>query len=211
MTTYPLTNPGFESGQTDWAIWHGDGTPAPEVAIEDAQKGAHPAAIHGGAKSLRLMGRHACWRGGVYRQLDVQPGDLVRLSAYIKAWASANPNAFPHGRDPNVLTDVVVGIDPTGGVDFDSTTVQKNWKGNGGDWSNPAVQIVAQSNRVTIFVGADLGGTRDGKAQWPIAALAAFFDDVEVDVEGAVEPPPPTGGDEWVIEIPAITLKVRRA
>lgn len=203
-----LSNPGFENDFADWATWKGDGVPAPQASIEDTTHGAHPAAIHGGQKSARLMAQYACWRGGFMRQIDVPPGAVVKLSAFIKTWASANPNAFPLERDPNVLTDAMVGIDPMGGVDPDSSSVVQVWKGNSGDWSNPSVQAVAQTSRVTLFIGADLGGTRDGKAQWPVAALAAFIDDVAVEVVGDGVPTP--GGEEWVIEIPAFTVKVRR-
>ncbi len=143
--------------------------------------------------------------------LDVQPGSTVRLTAWAHAWS--NNSGGPPGQedDPGWSEDAGfecfyaaegteglssdlenftfrVGIDPTGGVDPDAPTVV--W-GEGVHVYNcfhevPAVQVEAQSRRVTVFLHS--------QAQWEFKHNHAYWDDVElsvVDADGGED------GSDW--------------
>lgn len=161
MTT--LTE-GFEGATPAMRVWKGNNTPAPVLNRESIGAGAHPAAIHSGVASLRASFASVCWRGGWTTTIAVPVGTLVKVSMWARAWASESPNTFPLNRNADVRTDGGIIVDPTGGDDPDLSSNVKSWVGLADGWKQIFCQAVATQPRVTIFVGVDMGDTRNGNA-----------------------------------------------
>ena len=52
----------------------------------------------------------------------------------------------------------------------------------GDNWQTISADDFALAGRVTVFVGADLGGLAIGQCQWPLMNMTAFVDAVTLDV-----------------------------
>jgi hypothetical protein len=197
----------FEEGFPGWTFSIVAGRP--KLSLE------HNPAVSIGGPSLHMTGTHQCYRAYAWRQMAVPVGTRVAASIKGKSWTSSNPNAFPSQHDSNVLADAMVGVDLSGGDNPESSGVVHQWVGLTGpqDWKSATVTGVAQWNTITVFIGVDIGGTRNGSAQWPIAALHGWLAELTVDVEtGAPQPPPPTepppSVKRWTIRVPAFDVVV---
>jgi len=175
-----LLNPGFEQGSANWTVFNVRSQNI-ESNAERLSLGASPAAVNSGDASLRIVGRWTCWRGGVFQTVSVPRFTRLRFSASSIAWANQSDNfSLPH--DNNVYTRLEVGIDPDGGTDADVTGIR--WAGRDGtkDWRRVSVDAVALADRVTVFVLADMGGVGQGRCNWALPFMLAFFDDASLTV-----------------------------
>ena len=168
-----------------------------EPMIRGISRTEDPLRVHHEHAALEIVGSYRPYDAGVLQQVDVEPGTTVRLSAWAHAWSNSregpergNPlwsegPGFECGfqrADDGVPNDDAdwrnftfwLGIDPTGGVDPEADTVM--W-GEGAHIYNcfaevPAVQVEAQSRRVTVFLRS--------WAQWPFEHNQAYWDQVEL-------------------------------
>ncbi|MFH1084976.1 MAG: SdrD B-like domain-containing protein [Chloroflexota bacterium] len=180
-----VPNPSFEEGfstrgasqvnvANGWTPFWQDGpnqdagyNRRPEFQAEDGARFGRDRIHEGnwGQKWFTVYGTH---NAGVYQQINVPNGSVVRLSAWAQVWSSAKDN-------PKVSNDgaynLYVGIDPTGGTNFAAPAVV--WSAPSGTldkWVELAVQARAQSGRVTVFLR--------GEAQFRLKHNDAYFDDV---------------------------------
>lgn len=190
--TLTLKNPGFEQGLADWIPFTTLGSSL-EFNVERLSQGASQYVVREGDASLRVKGRWQCWIAGYYQVVSAPIGTRLKFSVHVMTWGRDADNVnLP--RDPNLYSWVWAGIDPLGGTDAKNTRV--NWSGKAGpdgftDFPDPAVrefsepvvvESVALTNRVTVFIRADLGARPDGGCVWPYASMLAFFDEAKLEV-----------------------------
>jgi hypothetical protein len=190
-------NPGFEDGFTERGAgevtvangWHpfwqagpfeADGyNRRPEYKGEDAARFGRRR-VRSGNWSQKLFNTYATHHAGIWQQISVTPGSLVTLSAWGQAWSSEESDP---GHSRNGKYEMSVGIDPTGGTDFNSGNIV--WSPRNGtldQWVQMSVQARAQGGTVTLFLRGD--------AEYRLKHNDAYFDDVCVTL--AAPPPPPT-------------------
>lgn len=121
--------------------------------------------------------------GVMYQQFQVNQGSNI----YAIAWAMGKGDGA-HG--------MVVGIDPNGGVDFNSQNVVwgKWWSTDVPDWIEGAwakieVESIAQSNMITVFLRTTARIANSN---------AAHFDEFVLESEGEVLPPVTGGIQDYI-------------
>ena len=157
----------------------GDGfNKRPEYQPEDAARFGRRR-VHEGNWAQKWMTTFATHHGGMYQQVNVPPGSTVRFSAWAQAWSSSKD-------DPSYSVDgayaMSIGIDPTGGTDFNSGNVVwsgKQWSLD--QWVQLGVETVAKAGTVTLYLRGD--------AEWRVKHNDAYFDEICVTFQA---PPPPT-------------------
>lgn len=178
-----LVNGDFEDG---WYYWHGNPTKhvpegwtpffAPwerEPEFKRAMGELFPDRVYEGNSAAQWFNNYGVGTGGLYQQVQVQSGSAVTFAAEVQAWSSMQDN-------PALQTGgsywTWVGIDPTGGGDWNADTVKWSLGVKHGpppdlgsyEWAYQAVGTTAQENVVTVFV--------KGRGEW-----AAKHNDCQVD------------------------------
>ena len=163
-----LVNPGFEEGFSDrgagevsiangWFPWWQDGPGQadgyrrrPEYKPEDANRYG-TRRIHSGTFAQKQFNTYSTHHAGIYQQVQVPAESKLTFSCWVQIWSSQDPN--PDGiKDPGNYR-VYVGIDPTGGTDWNSPNVV--WSQPCMDyntWIRPEVQAVAKAGTITVFL-----------------------------------------------------------
>lgn len=194
-----------------WVVWfrHDPGTwDQPES--RDAWDYVDEHRVHSGRKGYLIFTFYRKHDAGLMQQVHVQPGTRLRLTAWAHAWSNCQgrPNTDDPrwsegpGHGPGFLLEgdepptdspgtaddwrnftFYVGIDPTGGTNPFADTVV--W-GRGAHIYNeyaqvPPVEAVAQGDTVTVFLRS--------KTLWPFKHNDAYWDDAELVIVGAEEPP----------------------
>jgi len=187
-----LQNPGFDSGTNSWNGW----TYQIEVMQEGTKKvpdldQSYYAPTFGtdsqrdreqGSGAGKVDGQQdRKFRAGFYQTVSVQAGSRVRFSV----WGSS----FCQLRDNTRCTIFLrAGIDPNGGTDWQSGSVQ--WIDKFYSTSEKYVQLtsaevtVGGSGNVTVFTW--------GESQYPSLYQAAYFDDASLVVTAAAPAAAPT-------------------
>ncbi len=163
-----LLNPGFEDGYSDrgagevsvangWHPWWQDGprqeegfNRRPEYKPESAQIHTYRR-IHSGNWAQKLFTTFSTHNAGVLQQVSVPVGSQLNFSAWVQVWSSSY-------YDPTSVTDpgnyrVSVGIDPTGGTDWNSPNVvwsEPRMEYN--TWLRLEVRSQARAGTVTVFL-----------------------------------------------------------
>lgn len=139
--------------------------PAPEVEF--------------GNKCVGIHTTSASHDGVLYKTLSVQSGETVKATAQAMGKGDG-----AHG--------MVLGIDPTGGTDFQSSDVVwgKWWSTDEPDWIEGAwaqieAEAIASSSSITVYLRTNARYANSN---------AAHFDEVSVSVDGGGTTPPPSGG-----------------
>lgn len=189
-----LPNAGFEGGFTargaiqvvvanSWEPFWQEGpfqedgyNRRPEYQPEDASRFGRRR-VREGNFAQKWSSVYATHHGGIYQRISVTPNSLVTVRAWAQAWSSS-------GDDPAVSVggnyQLSVGIDPTGGTDWNSPNVVWSPRSNLLDqWVELSVQARAQGGAVTIYLRGD--------AEFRLKHNDAYFDDVCV----TVVPPTP--------------------
>lgn len=189
-----LANAGFEGGFTSrgapqvvvansWEPFWQEGpfqeegyNRRPEYQPEDASRFGRRR-VREGNFAQKWFSVYATHHGGIYQRIRVVPQSLVTVRAWAQAWSSS-------GDDPSVSVggnyQLSVGIDPTGGTDWNSPNVVWSPRSNVLDqWVELSVQARAQGDTVTIYLRGD--------AEFRLKHNDAYFDDVCV----TVVPPTP--------------------
>ncbi len=176
-----------------------DGYRRPETKIIQRQPPyLDPLRIHTGNQAWLCFTFYGIHDAGLYQRVEgVEPGTLLRASAWAHAWSSQDDD--PHtstgvGAGPFFRLESEeassdqqnftfrVGIDPTGGTDPWAESVV--W-GEGAHIYNiyaqvPAVEVEAQGTAVTLFLRSSV--------LWRFKHCDAYWDTVEL---VSVAPPPP--------------------
>lgn len=189
----------------------------PEVT--HMHKSQYPRRVCEGKKAIKLFTFHKRHDAGLMQQVAVEPGVRLKLSAMAHAWSNHNDLdgyewcaddglcsagvgqeiAFiSEGEAPELCGDpwsdaiqnftFRLGVDPTGGTNPYADTVVWGW---GAHIYNefapvPEVEVVAEAEMVTVFLHS--------KTLFAFRHNDAYWDDVELTVEGETPPPPPPGG-----------------
>ncbi len=175
-----LTNPGFEepyyriatqegggaiaTGWTAW--WYND--PGPDYSVpeyEIAPISRDPYRVHSGAAAQQIFRPSVLWKAGVYQRVEVPANARLRFSAFVHTWATfcikrtneeGKKEDYCDPRDSNVgnanPSYLRVGIDPTGGEDWQSPSIVWSPEYNIHDnYEQIAVEATAQGSTVTVF------------------------------------------------------------
>ncbi|MBC7235460.1 MAG: hypothetical protein H5T69_06425 [Chloroflexi bacterium] len=152
----------------------------PEYKGEDASRFGRRR-VRSGNWSQKMFNTYATHHAGLWQQISVPAGSVVTLSAWGQAWSS-------EADDPAISKkgqyQMSVGIDPTGGTDFNSPNVVWSPRSSALDqWVELKVQARAQAGTVTLYLRGD--------AEWRMKHNDVYFDDVCVNVIRPTAPPPP--------------------
>jgi cell division septation protein DedD len=177
-------NPSFEDGFTErgagqvkiangWQPFWQEGpgqqdgyNRRPEYGPEDGQRYGYKR-IHDGNWGQKWFTTYATHRAGVFQQIGVPAGSVVTASAWGQAWSSTED-------DPNRSKDgqysLGIGIDPTGGTDFNSPNVVWTKSGTMDQWVELRAQATAAGGQITVYLL--------GEAAFRLKHNDAYFDDV---------------------------------
>jgi len=188
-----LQNPNFEQGPLEgWHGWYYENVVMssrkepnlylsfyPPDFISSEPKWDKSGEKDGERVAAAVSGLHFTkFRGGLYQTVDVPSGSRVRFSVWVNGFCEDDKKA----RCPVILR---AGIDPTGGTDWQSSSVQWVETQIGNQQyallAPPEVQV-GRSGRVTVFTW--------GEPRYPVIYNAAYFDDASLVV---TVPPTPTG------------------
>ena len=153
-----------------------------------------PLAAHSGAGSARFISHYVCWRAGLAQAIPAPSGYTVRISAWFLTMGSGISGL--HNADPNMNSEIGIGVDKYGVGDAGSSDVVwsyapgENLTGPliGGNWEPVwtyhalTVRVPSDSQRMTVYISADLGRTREGKCNWALPQTLAFMDDVAIEI-----------------------------
>jgi hypothetical protein len=192
-----LVNAGFEDGFSDrgagevsvangWFPWYQDGPGQnegyyrrPEYKPEDASRYG-TRRIHSGNWAQKQFNTYSTHNAGILQQVKVTTGSKLTFSAWVQAWSSQNS-------DPGTVVDpgnyhVYVGIDPTGGTDWNSPNVvwsEPRMEYN--TWLHLEVKATAKAGTITVFLR--------GQPEFRDHFNDSYWDDTCLTV---VKPIPPT-------------------
>jgi len=176
---------------------------------------ADPRRVHSGSGAFMWFWFYRKGIAGLWKVLDITPGQIVKVSAWAHAWSNGYAGG-PANDDPfwsewagrkvvaiaeqdipalngdaqndaagNILFDV--GIDPTGGTDPRSDKIV--WSTAYAIYNGYCQQLVteatAQSNKVTVFLRS--------RVKWPFKHNDCYWDDVVVEAETPPPSPSPRG------------------
>ena len=139
---------------------------------------------------------YAGHRGGIYQQIAATPGQKVTAWASMLSWHTQVPYKPEVSMDEDWMQNPTylkkVGIDPTGGTDWESANIVWSAGVEVNDvWFILATSAVAQASTVTVFLY--------GAPKYAFQANNCYVDSVGVTVEGEPEPPvPPTPTNEEI-------------
>ena len=191
-----LLNPGFDDGFSDrgagevtvangWQPFWQDGplqndgfNHRPEYKPEDGTRFGLRR-IREGYWAQKMFTTYATHHGGVFQQVNVPVGSTVRLTAWAQVWSSDKDNVESSSGGKYA---VAVGIDPTGGTNFNAPSVVWSPRSETLDqYVQLAVEAKAQAGTVTVFLRGD--------AEFRVKHNDVYFDDACVTYSA---PPPPT-------------------
>ncbi|HLF28979.1 MAG TPA: LysM peptidoglycan-binding domain-containing protein [Anaerolineae bacterium] len=149
---------------------------------------------------------------GLYQQVAVNSGQLLRFSIWVEVWSTSTGNPGVSELPGNVR--VAVGIDPTGGADPHSPVIHWSPEIQAYDqWHFQFIEEVAQSDTVTVFTRSRAEfAVRNNDVYWDEAGL------VDADlalslkltpIPTATRVPTPTPGPDSILYAPPVTDTVR--
>lgn len=149
---------------------------------------------------------------GLYQQVRVQPGQVLRFSIWTQVWSSTYSNGEISELPGNVR--VSIGIDPTGGTDPLSPVIHWSSEIEAYDrWHFQLVEEVAQNTTITVF-------TRS-RAEFAVKHNEVYWDEaglLDADlaltlkltpIPTATPKPTPTLGPGSILYAPPITDTLR--
>ncbi len=190
-------NSGFEEGFSErgagevtvangWQPWWQQGpfendgyNHRPEYKAEDAARFGRRR-VRNGNWAQKMFNTYSTHHAGLRQQINVPAGSVVTLQAWGQAWSSGEDDANVSKGGAYALS---VGIDPTGGTDFNSGNIAWSPRSSALDqWVELKVQARAQAGTVTLYLRGD--------AEYRLKHNDAYFDDVCVTVVRPTAPPP---------------------
>lgn len=148
----PSFNEGFTSGIANgWMRWIGYGSST------FLQESYNPW-IHSPGSAQRILAGAGPFKAGLRQVVAAEPGRRYNFRAWMIRYDAGN-----------VITTMRIGIDPTGGGNLDNVL----WGSSVSQpsvWTLLAAEAVAQSDRITVYLSAEIEGN-------PFGELSCFFDD----------------------------------
>jgi LysM repeat protein len=195
-----LQNPGFEgtyiawngipqiqmpAGWTPWWIDNDGSLPdwanqRPEWKPAEVDK--YACRVHSGSRAIQWHKSYATFYSGAYQQVVVPANALLRFSVYAQSWSCADYDKCHEGAnvwsyDP-AKTNMMIGIDPTGGTNPMSPNIVWSAAANPLDaWVYLQVEATAQGGTATVFLLSH--------PDWPKQNQDAYFDDAVLIVVGS--------------------------
>jgi hypothetical protein len=149
---------------------------------------------------------------GLYQQVQVSPGQLLRFSVWVQVWSTSLKDPAVSELPGNVR--VSVGIDPTGGVDPQSPIIRWSPAIEAYDrWHFQYVEEVAQNVTVTVFTRSTAQfAVRTNDVYWDEAGLVDA--DLALSLQltpipTATPKPTPTLGPNSILYAPPVTDTLR--
>jgi len=115
---------------------------------------------HGGSFSQQVQSANSSNTGGVYQRVSVVPGEQYTFTAWIKTSSSS-------------VMEGCLGVDPSGGTDWNSVPAECKDSTSSTTWSMQAVTVTATAGQVTVFLHARSTKVNSGGY--------VYFDDVTPD------------------------------
>ena len=195
-----LKNPGFEGEYKGWdpignvkvapgwTPWYIEGNPDEQRAgygrvaeFYPATNEFEPGRILSGQFAQGMKHDFGTGRGGIYQQVAVPANTVVRFSVWGRGY-SCHPD--PDQDCPNTSTmrpsalRMQIGVDPTGGTQFDAAPVIKSLEANAYDaYQQFVVEAdTGDSTLVTVFIMYH--------PRWPVERNKAYWDQASLTVVG---------------------------
>ncbi len=133
-----------------------------------------PPRVHSGEKSQHYFSFWSTHEAGMYQQVSAVPGGQYCASVWGQAWSDSDSDDYLSG-DPDKDGDLYqrIGIDPTGGTDWQSPDII---------WGEPRqqydefglflVEAIAESDTITVFTWS--------KAWIPVKHNDVYWDDAKL-------------------------------
>jgi len=129
-----------------------------------------PPRVHNGERSQHYFSFYSTHEAGVYQQITAVPGGQYCFSAWGHAWSANTTTPDFTSTDDHGFLYQKIGIDPTGGTDWQSANII---------WSEPqmqydvfgqfVVEATAVSDTVTVFLHS--------RPDWPVKHNDVYWDD----------------------------------
>ena len=192
MTWTPILQDGFEGPFEDYRgigeltvpvgwlpLWLQGDVPGVDVRPECDRETERR---RSGSAAAKMFSTHASHTGALAQRIQVQAGTMIRATAYGATFSIKAGQGLR------------LGIDPEGGLDFRSETVEwSSWWGQySPDWEAEqyhefSVATLAPSDYVTVFLYSH--------SDYKGSTVAAYWDYVLVEQEGDTPGPEPEPGD----------------
>jgi hypothetical protein len=216
-----LTNPSFEQpfelheaadgggfvahGWEPW--WYNDsGGEFDGPEFKQANISVDPNRVRSGEDAQQYFRPWARHKAGLYQQVAVSPGSLLRFTVYGHAWSSFCREKDDHlDCDPrNSYQDSVnpifmkIGIDPLGGTDpFSPNIVWGEEKSVYDNFDLFTVEATSQGGQVTAFIySMPLYAAPVVNVYWDDASMVVLQEGVSGDGEEEETPPPPADSND---------------
>ena len=86
-----------------WLVWYCHDETYAQPEVRDAWRDKDPRRVRSGEKATLFFTFYRKHKGGLLQQVDVEPGQKLRFTAWMHAWSNNkdpnNPDAFPHPDD----------------------------------------------------------------------------------------------------------------
>ncbi len=107
--------------------------------------------VHSGSQSVMYWTQYQSYTAGLYQTVEVPNNARVRFTIYGRAIGnSESPDAT--SSSPDAVTQMRIGIDPTGGTDWNAPTVQwSDFQSPMDDFVEFSLEATAQGSQVTVF------------------------------------------------------------
>ena len=114
----------------------------------------NPDRVLSGSRSLHYFSFWSTHEGGAYQQVTAVPGGLYCFSAYGHSWSAKTSIDWYSDPDPdNGELFQKVGIDPTGGIDWNSPDIIWSEEREQYDtFDSFAVEAMAEADAITVFL-----------------------------------------------------------
>ena len=193
-----LRNPSFEEGfslwqnirelqvANGWTPWWADqqaGDPPWKNRRPEYKQATYPFAnrIHSGASAQQYFTFCGTHVAGIYQQVAVPRGALVRFTIYGQCWSSQGDEPISNV-DPSPM-NMQIGIDPTGGTNpWSSSIVWSPPMSPYDQWALLQVEARAKGSMVTVF-------TRSAP-EFPVKHNDVYWDDASLVVVSLPTPTP---------------------
>ena len=138
----------------------------PEYKPEDASRYG-TRRVHGGNFSQKFFTTFGTHKAGLWQRVGVPKDSQCTFSIWVQAWSSTESNP---GTSDGGQYRTYVGIDPTGGTDWNTPNIV--WSEANvvlDEWAQITVDTRAQADAITVFV--------KGEAEWRVKHNDSYWDD----------------------------------
>lgn len=164
-------------------FWRDNPRPEPWINIQPEYKPAEswdtPPRIHSGERGQQYFSFYSSHEAGMYQQITAVPGGQYCYSAWGHAW-SANTSTPDHlSTDDHGFLDQKIGIDPTGGTDWQSPNIiWGDARMQYDEFGLFRVEAEAISDTITVFMHS--------RPQWAVKHNDVYWDDAFLSLDNTL-------------------------